>query len=95
MSNLITEAAHKVASFIDKKTYTKSDSGCDYNDEDLNVGKITATGLNIDAVNRRNDITITDYILNDEGEVMSTEMISLRQLKAELDALRKELQGNE
>jgi len=51
--------------------------------------------LNIDAVNRRNDITITDYILNDEGEVMSTEMISLRQLKAELDALRKELQGNE
>ena len=87
MSNLITEAAHKVASFIDKKTYTKSDSGCEYNDEDLNVGKIT--------VNRRNDITITDYILNDEGEVMSTEMISLRQLKAELDALRKELQGNE
>lgn len=95
MSNLITEAAHKVASFIDKKTYTKSDNGCEYNDEDLNVGKITATGLNIDAVNRRNDITITDYILNDEGEVMSTEMISLRQLKAELDALRKELQGNE
>ena len=95
MSNLITEAAYKVASFIDKKTYTKSDNGCEYNDEDLNVGKITATGLNIDAVNRRNDITITDYILNDEGEVMSTEMISLRQLKAELDALRKELQGNE
>jgi len=37
MSNLITEAAHKVASFIDKKTYTKSDNGCEYNDEDLRL----------------------------------------------------------
>lgn len=53
MSNLITEAAHKVASFIDKKTYTKSDSGCEYNDEDLNVGKITATGLNIDCKQKK------------------------------------------
>lgn len=95
MGNLITEAANKVASFIGKKTYTKSDSGCDYGNDDLNVGKITATGLNIDAVNRRNDVTITDYVLNDEGEVTSTETISLRQLKAELDALRKEMKGNE
>lgn len=95
MSNLITEATRKVASFIDKKIYTKSDSGCAYGADDLNVGNITSTGLNVDAVNRKNDITITDYNLNDEGEVVSTEVISLRQLKAELDALRKELNKNE
>ena len=45
MSNLITEATHKVASFIDKKIYTKSDSGCAYGANDLNVGNITSTGL--------------------------------------------------
>ena len=95
MSDLITEATRKVASFIDKKIYTKSDSGCGYGADDLNVGNITSTGLNVDAVNRKNDITITDYNLNDEGEVVSTEVISLRQLKVELDTLRKELNKNE
>lgn len=105
MKNIITEAVNKVASSIltwnvnlNKDTkrlefeFSEQDpGGCAGGALDISVGKIYADGLDVTSVHGNHDITLTEYTLNDEGEVDNEDVISFRAMHKTIVSLQAQV----
>ena len=105
MKDIITEAVNKIASSIltwnvnlNKDTkrlefeFSEQDpGGCAGGTLDISVGKIYADGLDVTSVHGNHDITLTEYTLNDEGEVDNENVISFRAMHKTIASLQAQV----